>query len=79
MKEVDVILPCYNPTIGWEKVVVCKYRELQLLWRELVFHLYIVNDGSVSGFQKETINYLKKISLISVLFRIRIIEGKVSL
>ena len=60
MKEIDVILPCYNPEIGWEKIVVSKYVELQLFWRELVFHLYIVNDGSTSGFEDKVVDYLKR-------------------
>lgn len=59
MKEnVDIILPCYNPPIGWERIVISKYKKLRSLWPELIFHLYVVNDGTKLGFSEESIAYL---------------------
>ena len=67
-KRIDLILPCYNPDEGWERQVVSKYKDLQKVWEELDFHLYIVNDGSVSGFGKTTVDYLaSKISDVHII------------
>lgn len=58
-KRMNLILPCYNPDVGWERQVVSRYNDLQKVWDELDFRLYIVNDGSVSGFDKTTVDYLE--------------------
>lgn len=57
--DVDIILPCFNPTPGWEKLLVVKYYEILDFWRDLEFHLYIVNDGSTYGFGENEIEYIK--------------------
>ncbi|RHO71485.1 glycosyltransferase [Parabacteroides sp. AF48-14] len=56
--EIDLILPCYNPDSDWEQLVVSKYKELQSKWNELEFHLYVVNDGSIKGFDHNAIDYI---------------------
>lgn len=67
-RNIDIILPCYNPNLGWEYVIVSKYKELESSWNELVFHLHIVNDGSVFGFKESSIEYLvKNISNLQVI------------
>ena len=61
MKEIDIILPCYNPYgKDWAKLIFKEYCQLQSLWTDFAFHLFIVNDGSLYGFDKCHIDYLKK-------------------
>lgn len=43
--KLAIILPCYNPPTGWERIVVAGYREIERrLGKPL--SLYVVNDGS---------------------------------
>lgn len=58
--DLDIVLPCYNPAPGWERIVVSTYKELQALWSHLTFHVYVINDGSTSGFEEETVAYLEE-------------------
>lgn len=55
----DLILPAYNPESGWEQVVVAKYQALQALWPEMEIHLYVVDDGSICGFDEYIVDYLR--------------------
>lgn len=42
----DVILPCYNPQEGWEKIVTEKTVALSSKLSDVSIHLIVVNDGS---------------------------------
>jgi glycosyltransferase involved in cell wall biosynthesis len=57
--NIDIVLPCYNPPLGWEKGVITNFRDLQNRHNNHIFHLYIVTDGSVKGYEESTINFLK--------------------
>lgn len=43
---VDIVLPCYNPQSGWEKIVIDNYNSLKLYFPNSINKLIIVNDGS---------------------------------
>lgn len=58
--DIDLILPVYNPDKDWELTVVSKYNELQILWKHADIHLYVVNDGSVRGFEKVVTDYIRQ-------------------
>lgn len=60
MKHIDIVLPCYNPELGWEYTVVDKYSKLKELCKDLQFSLYIVDDGSSKGFTKTAKEYIIK-------------------
>ncbi|MCS7073771.1 MAG: glycosyltransferase family 2 protein [Bacteroidia bacterium] len=57
--SVLIVLPCYNPNQGWEKIVHEKFTHLQNEIPELQFRLTIVNDGSKQDLTQE-ITYLKQ-------------------
>lgn len=60
IKKLDVITPCFNPVLGWEKHYVVCTRELQKHLPELEFHFIIVNDGSDANFLDLQVHYLHK-------------------
>lgn len=59
-KQFDIVLPCYNPHVGWEQKVINKFREIEKKYNDYLFRLHIVNDGSTIGYEEETINILYK-------------------
>lgn len=58
--NIDLILPCYNPPPGWEQKVIGKFKEIQSLFSSIDFHLLIASDGSVRGYDPETVAVLKQ-------------------
>lgn len=58
--NLGLILPVYNPDTSWERIVVCKYKELQALWEDTDISLYVVNDGSARGFEKAVVDYIRQ-------------------
>lgn len=60
VKEViDIVLPCYNPSVDWEKRVVEHYKSLQERHSGRKFNFFIVTDGSTKGYSDEIIGFLK--------------------
>src|SRR5690554_3429664 len=57
MKQLSIVLPYYNPPIGWEKHVFNAYTEIK---RELDFEpeVIVVNDGSLES-QDRALTFLK--------------------
>ncbi len=55
----SVILPCYNPPLGWEKNVLNNYLAIDNHIDDVV-QLIIVDDGSTSGVTNENISFLKE-------------------
>lgn len=53
--DIDLVLPCYNPSSGWEKRVIGHFREVERLFASYRFHLFIVSDGSRRGYEPETL------------------------
>lgn len=59
-----IVLPCYNPIIGWEETVVDVYQELKKRLA-IEIDLVIVNDGSTKNVSRKEIDYLEsKIPLL---------------
>ena len=58
-KELDIVLPCYNPTAGWSDNLLSNIRSLQQTVPDTRLHVYLVNDGSVRGVSSKEIDYLK--------------------
>lgn len=56
---IDIILPCYNPSQGWEQAMIERHKELENLMQDYEFRLIVVNDGSKRGFTKDAIDKLK--------------------
>ena len=56
----DLVLPCYNPLPGWERVVVQSVQEIQAQLTDTEVVLYIVNDGSVEGVEESNIDFIRK-------------------
>src|SRR5690554_2265020 len=53
-----IVLPCYNPILGWEKTVINAINELQQKL-EINIDLVIVNDGSTQNVTAKEIDHLK--------------------
>lgn len=59
--HIDIILPCYNPPVGWEEKVICNFNQLQQSYPTIHFHLYIASDGSRRGYDSEITDRIKAI------------------
>ncbi len=57
---IDIVLPCYNPSQGWEKRVAENYSKLCRLHPESRFNLFVVTDGSERGYSDVTVSFLKE-------------------
>jgi len=55
--EFSIVLPCYNPPKGWDKIVVESILELEKRTQQNI-HLVIVNDGSISGGVEKGFGYI---------------------
>ncbi len=49
----DIVLPAYNPHVGWDVKVVENMKILNNNFPDINFSLYIVNDGATRGYEKE--------------------------
>lgn len=58
---IDIILPCYNPSQGWEQTMIEQHKELDNLMQDCKFRLIVVNDGSRRGFTKDAVDQLKAV------------------
>ncbi|MBN9482241.1 MAG: hypothetical protein BGO70_16830 [Bacteroidetes bacterium 43-93] len=58
----DLVIPFYNPSVGWEKKFADKFGKLVDTYfdgkRELI-NLVVVNDGSTKNFTEKELAYLK--------------------
>lgn len=59
MYQLTIVLPCYNPVLGWEKQVLEGY---DAVVTHLGFkpELIVVNDGSSNNIDESAIDFLKK-------------------
>lgn len=64
--DVDVVLPCYNPTDNWVTIVREQFRELQDLCPNHHFNLIVSNDGSHINFDNEHTEELKQIDGVTI-------------
>jgi len=55
----DIIVPCYNPIKGWEKELYTNFTLLKKQLTNINLSLTLINDGSETGINTETISYLE--------------------
>lgn len=58
--DVDVILPCFNPPLGWVQSLLDNMKALVALHPDLSLGCIVVNDGSTRGIDKYDIDLLNK-------------------
>lgn len=51
--EIDLILPCYNPPVGWQDTISYHIEKLNEFVPDKLFHLIVVNDGSTINMTEE--------------------------
>lgn len=60
VKQLTIILPVYNPSPGWEQLVLGRYREIKNSITDTAVQLTIVNDGSAGLVYSNGINIISK-------------------
>ncbi len=58
--SLDLIVPCFQPSPGWEKNLCAKFRAFQERLPEVKMSLILVNDGSDQSVSEAHVAYLKK-------------------
>jgi len=58
--DLDIILPCFNPTDTWEQKVRQAYHKIGQLLPEKRIRLILVNDGSTANFHDDALTYLRR-------------------
>lgn len=61
MKNIDLVLPCYNPPEDFVGLVDLYFRNLKAFFPHRQLNLYIVNDGSTHNFTSLQINQLRSL------------------
>jgi len=59
----DLIIPCYNPSLHWEQTLIRNFLQLTTTYfdnKKNAINLTVVNDGSNRNFDLSQINNLKK-------------------
>lgn len=59
-QDIDIILPCYNPSKNWEQIIVERISKLKELLPDNCLYLIIVDDGSQYNMETETQEYIKQ-------------------
>ena len=60
-KTFDLIIPCFNPRLGWEKSVIDAVADIELqLGQDILTEIFVVDDGSTEGFSVQTESLLWK-------------------
>ncbi len=62
----DLIVPCFNPAPGWERIFVRHLHKLKIEISKtsfLRFQVFLINDGSIQNFGSKEIKFLKKTGL----------------
>lgn len=57
--RLDIVLPCYNPILGWEKTVVQGFGEVRAALPTVDIRLFVVNDGSTRNISQPQIAWLQ--------------------
>ena len=57
-EAIDLILPCYNPQEGWERLMIEKHAELVKMLKGRSLRFIVVNDASKRGFTKDAVGRL---------------------
>jgi len=59
--EIDIILPCYNPTANWQEVIHENMKLINKFCPDKVFHVIVVDDGSSVNMNNAEIEKFKTI------------------
>jgi glycosyltransferase involved in cell wall biosynthesis len=59
-ERVDLVLPCYNPPVGWAKNLVTAVGRLQQLVPDVAWRVLVVNDGSPRGVSEADVALLRE-------------------
>ncbi|WP_051360007.1 glycosyltransferase family 2 protein [Adhaeribacter aquaticus] len=59
MRQLDIIVPCYNPLPNWAETIIVYLNNLKKLLSFTELHLYLVNDGSSQGINSSDLALLK--------------------
>jgi glycosyltransferase involved in cell wall biosynthesis len=57
-QNIDLVLPCYNPSADFVELVEVTFRNLETSFPDRQMHLFVVNDGSTCNFTDKQIQQL---------------------
>lgn len=60
MSNVCIVLPCYNPRMGWTRGVAACFRDVCRRHPEHTFSLTTVDDGATRGYDDAEIDFLRE-------------------
>ncbi len=60
IKELDIVLPCYNPPQGWAQMVIDGISLLKKDLPGVAINVFVVNDGSMDKVDSKELQYLHK-------------------
>ncbi|QMU26824.1 glycosyltransferase family 2 protein [Adhaeribacter radiodurans] len=60
MPQLDLILPCYNPSVGWKENIIHTIYLLKQSLPDTEIFIILVNDGSISGVKPGDLDLLKQ-------------------
>jgi len=58
-KTLDIIVPCFNPPLGWEKELCDNFNALQKKLNSVELTLILINDGSIKNINETSLVLLK--------------------
>jgi glycosyltransferase involved in cell wall biosynthesis len=57
--SIDIVHPCFNPHLNWEKELLSHYQKLRAkIDNNVLINIYVVDDGSSKGFETSQIEFL---------------------
>ena len=60
-KCLDIVHPCNNPGLNWDKNILLNYQQLRsCISEDVKINVYIVDDGSCKGIESSHIEFLQK-------------------
>jgi glycosyltransferase involved in cell wall biosynthesis len=60
LTKLDLIVPCYNPILGWQSNLVKHFEEFKNRNPFCEMRLILVNDGATVGVEEQDIDYLQQ-------------------
>lgn len=57
--QLHIIVPCFNPAVGWEKELAERFAQFREMIPEAELLLTVVNDGSEKGITDAQVQFLK--------------------
>ena len=63
LPSLDLIIPCFNPPLGWEKTIVDTFHKIEQNMERVPIKIILVNDGSSTGVTPEKFEILRESNL----------------